>query len=232
MVLQTSELRRLWGPVCRFNKSTIKLYGTGQVTVDSRIKNAVYAFNRCLIKHNYQTIYVQTGAFVCRAITGGTAYSLHAYGIAMDINWLINGYGDHASHNIPQALVDDVLAIRTVDGIQVWGWGGNYTDAPKDWMHFEIVCSPAQLARGIKTSSTSVTPTDEEFVMDAAATKAFAELKQQNADQLAWMMRMEARIEELETNRFKPSTIRGRENRDLIGKIAEKNQIPNPPSEA
>jgi hypothetical protein len=215
----TSTLRNLWGPPCRFHKATVGLYGTGQVTVDYRIIQAVYALNRCLIRHNYRTIYAQTGAFVCRAITGGTGYSLHAYGIAMDINWLRNGYGDHAPHEITDALANDIKAIRTNNGAQVWGWGGDYTAAPKDRMHFEIVASPAELANGIRTT----TPVDQgdEFVMDAEAKAAFTAVEKQNAEQLAWMLRMEARIEELETDRWKPTTIRARELVEHFGITSE-----------
>jgi hypothetical protein len=143
---------------------------------------------------------------VCRAITDGAGYSLHAYGIAIDLNWLLNGRGYHATHNIPYALVADILAIRTNSGAQVWGWGGNYTSAPPDYMHFEIVASPAELATGIRTGTTQ----SEEFTMDAEAKAAFTAVEKQNAEQLAWMMRMEARIEELEKDRFRPTTARVR----------------------
>ena len=44
---------------------------------------------------------------------------------------------------------DEILAIRTKNGKQVWRWGGHYT-TNRDAMHYEIVCTPADLATGIK----------------------------------------------------------------------------------
>lgn len=84
----------------------------------------------------------------CRKITGGTGYSLHAYGIALDICWNTNPYGPVLKTDMPPAMVDEILAIRTNNGQQVWGWGGNYR-GNKDAMHFEIVCTPGDIRTGI-----------------------------------------------------------------------------------
>jgi hypothetical protein len=45
-------------------------------------------------------------------------------------------------------MIDAVYRVRTNNGKQVWAWGGYYR-GNKDAMHFEIVCSPADLATGI-----------------------------------------------------------------------------------
>lgn len=105
-----------------------------------------------------------TGSRSCRKITGGSGYSLHAYyindkftfwtgvavwvAIAVDINWQSNPYGSRLVTNMPREMVEAVLATRTNNGKQVWGWGGNYR-SNKDAMHYEIVCSPSDLATGI-----------------------------------------------------------------------------------
>jgi hypothetical protein len=148
-VRSTAQLRAIWGPPCRISTVTIKLYGEGRVTVDRRIAGAVYALNRVLARHRYRTRYADTGAYVCRRITGGSGYSLHAYGIALDINWLSNPYGRRLVTNMPRGMVNEILAIRTNSGDQVWGWGGNYS-VHKDAMHFEVVASPAEIASGIR----------------------------------------------------------------------------------
>jgi hypothetical protein len=49
------------------------------------------------------------GAYNCRAITGGTDYSLHAYGIAGDFWWDLNPYGSTLVTNMPQGMVDEIL---------------------------------------------------------------------------------------------------------------------------
>jgi hypothetical protein len=45
-------------------------------------------------------------------------------------------------------MIDDIKAIRTGNGKQVWRWGGDYR-GNKDAMHFENIVSPADLATGI-----------------------------------------------------------------------------------
>ena len=88
-----------------------------------------------------------TTAFVCRAVTGGTTYSQHAYGLAIDINPLWNPYlrGDVL---IPPTAApwldrDDVRPGMIIEGDAVvaafdaigWGWGGRWTSLD-DWQHF------------------------------------------------------------------------------------------------
>lgn len=131
---------------------------------------AVAALDARLRAHNYRTRKADTGAYNCRKITGGSGYSLHAYGIALDINWQSNPYGPTLVTDMPAAMVADIKAIRTRNGKQVWRWGGDYA-GNKDAMHFEIVCSPADLATGI---AAPVEPSQEDEV-DAAEVKAIVD---------------------------------------------------------
>lgn len=150
--LTTSQLRSVWGPACnvRLERYAFRA-GAGVVSVDARIVDAVRALDACLLAHRYATRAADTGAFVCRQITGGTGYSLHAYGIAIDINWQTNPYSaaNRLVTDMPAAMVADITAMRTATDAPVWGWGGNYRTV-KDAMHFEIVCTPADLATGIR----------------------------------------------------------------------------------
>jgi hypothetical protein len=89
-----------------------------------------------------------TSAFACRPVTGQkTAWSLHAYGLAIDLNPLQNPYVSgrtlipsqarayvarnrrSAGMNTPGSL--PVRSFRAIG----WGWGGTYT-SKKDYMHF------------------------------------------------------------------------------------------------
>ncbi len=175
MAYSTSELRNLWGPPCAGAKTTMALYGTGRVTVDSRIVQAVAALDACLRDARYRTESHHTGAYNCRKITGGTNFSLHAYGIALDINWLANPYGRVLITDLPPAMVAAIKAIRTNSGHAVWRWGGDYT-GNRDAMHFEVVVSPAQMATGI-AGPRPPSPSSGEFTMDAEAKAAFASLE-------------------------------------------------------
>ena len=178
MAYSTSELRNLWGPPCTSAKTTMALYGTGRVTVDSRITQAVAALDAALREHRYPTEAHHTGAFNCRKITGGSSYSLHAYGIALDLNWLRNPYGPALVTDLPPAMVAAIKAIATNSGHTVWRWGGDYT-GNRDAMHFEVVCSPVQMATGIAgPRPPSPSTGDGELTMDAEAKKAFAEQNQ------------------------------------------------------
>lgn len=149
-MLTTTQLRKAWGPACApaSHRTTIALNGAGRITVDARCANAFRALNACLVKHRYVTRRNDTGAYNCRRITGGTGYSLHAYGIAADLNWSSNPYGKRLITDMPPAMRADIKAIRTRNGRQVFGWGGDYRSS-KDAMHYEVVCTPADLATGI-----------------------------------------------------------------------------------
>lgn len=153
-MLTTTQLRKAWSPACASasTRQTLNLNGSGRITVDRRTIPAFKALNACLVAHHYLTRRNDTGAYNCRRITGGTGYSLHAYGIAADLNWQTNPYSKRLITDMPAAMVADIKAIRTRNGRQVFGWGGDYR-SNKDAMHFEIVCSPADLATGINPAT-------------------------------------------------------------------------------
>lgn len=152
MALTTTQLRTLWAPACRGPWATVTLYGGGKVSVRPPIVEAVKAMNKVFATYRYATRVADTGAYNCRRITGGTGYSLHAYGIACDVNWSTNPYGRTlrtdmlrpGDHKMPYRIQN----IRTNNGRQVWRWGGTYA-GNKDAMHYEIVCAPADLRTGI-----------------------------------------------------------------------------------
>ena len=162
----TAELRILWAPACTPPFARYTLHGGGVVTVDVLVVDALKALNAVLIDWDYRTRRSDTGAYNCRTITGGRSYSLHAYGIAVDLNWNTNPYGRTLVTDMAIGMIEAIEGIRTAGGVQVWRWGGRYSNN-KDAMHFEVVASPAELARGIQSQTTTnterliVTPEDE-----------------------------------------------------------------------
>jgi peptidoglycan hydrolase-like protein with peptidoglycan-binding domain len=153
MMLTTTQLRAAWGPACKLRDPvTLELHGAGRVHVDGRMADAVRALNDVLVRWDYRTRRADTGAYNCRKITGGNGYSLHAFGIAIDINWQSNPYGKKLVTDMPAGMVAEIKALRTRNGKQVWGWGGDYR-TNKDAMHYEAVCAPADLATGIANTS-------------------------------------------------------------------------------
>jgi hypothetical protein len=163
MARTTQQKRDLWGPPCRGVTERVALYGSAVVAVDPRIVEATRALNDVLARWGYKTRRADTGAYNCRKITGGRGYSLHAYGIAVDINWDTNPYGATKT-DMPSGMVDEIEAIRTTAGLPVWEWGGDWRTP--DTMHYEIAASPAELAAGIartdpaKPGALIVTPDD------------------------------------------------------------------------
>jgi hypothetical protein len=90
-----------------------------------------------------------TSAFNCRAITGGTAWSNHSYGRAIDVNTVQNPYISGSGAVYPPngaPYVDRTLnapgMIHAGDATEQafttrgWTWGGSW-DTPIDYQHFE-----------------------------------------------------------------------------------------------
>ncbi|HEU0298592.1 MAG TPA: peptidoglycan-binding protein, partial [Longimicrobium sp.] len=125
-----------------------------RIQCHEQIVTAVRALGLVMQAFQYVVRRGDTGAYNCRRITGGTGSSLHSHGIAIDVNWNTNPYraDNRLVTDMPRAMVNAALAIRTNNGKEVWGWGGNYRTV-KDAMHYEIVCTPADLATGINWST-------------------------------------------------------------------------------
>jgi hypothetical protein len=151
MILTTPQLRAAWAPACDDAQlATTELVQGVRVRCHRRVVTAVHALGRVLEAHGYHVRTTDTGSYNCRPITGGRGHSLHAFGIALDINWNSNPYrADNVLvTDMPQVMVRNILRIRTNTGARVWGWGGDYRTV-KDAMHYEIVCAPAELDVGI-----------------------------------------------------------------------------------
>lgn len=88
-----------------------------------------------------------TTAFVCRPVTGGSSWSQHAYGLAIDINPFHNPYvkGDLVLPELATVYTDRLLDFpgMIVEGDPVvqafdeigWGWGGRWATLT-DPQHF------------------------------------------------------------------------------------------------
>jgi peptidoglycan hydrolase-like protein with peptidoglycan-binding domain len=165
----TAAMRAAWGPEGRSGAQLEKVAMSSSadgavVSVDARCAEAFHALDAVLAAHGYLTRRVDTGGYVLRKIRGGDGWSLHSYGICVDVNWQSNPYvkratpwnGGFDATSIPPGtvtdltaeIVRDVLAIRTRGGLGVFRWGGQYGTVT-DAMHWEIVVDPNELAAGI-----------------------------------------------------------------------------------
>jgi len=135
--------------------------GTGQVVVNADVADAVvevfhrlydarFPIRRMHLVDDYRASdYASidadnTSAFNCRPVTGGTQFSEHAYGRAIDIDPIENPYVE-SSRIIPAAgaaYLDraDVRPGMAVEGSAIvaafravgWGWGASF----RDYQHF------------------------------------------------------------------------------------------------
>ena len=88
-----------------------------------------------------------TSAFNCRAVTGGSGWSEHAYGRAIDVNPFVNPYVKGSTVLPPEAAPytdrsrNDAGMIHAGDAVvdafaaRGWRWGG-YWSSLKDYQHF------------------------------------------------------------------------------------------------
>ncbi|MCB0971502.1 MAG: M15 family metallopeptidase [Acidimicrobiales bacterium] len=91
-----------------------------------------------------------TSAFNCRRVTGGSGWSEHAYGTAIDINPIQNPYVSSGgtvlpsegeiwadrSLRVPGMIHRNGVVVRTFTGLG-WGWGGDWTSL-KDYQHLSL----------------------------------------------------------------------------------------------
>ena len=157
----TSELRRMWAPACQVDMNVLLLHSGARITVAKAASEAFRAIDGVMQSTGYAPRARDTGGYNCRKITGGTAHSLHAFGIAVDYNWNSNPFRADGKliTDMPAPMVAAIKAIRTKGGAPVFRWGGDFRSV-KDAMHFEVVASPRELASGVDWSKVEVRAPD------------------------------------------------------------------------
>ena len=178
MVLSSSQMRREWAEYECTTKdwATIEFLGRSPVKTIKRLVDAWSAAERVLIDSGYGAASI-VGSYACRDVRDGANRSLHAYRLALDIDPAANsrqGKGakmDWGKCRITVGQVRAVEAIRTRSGAQVFRNGHIFKNP--DPMHFQIVCTKADIDTGVDWSTvagfegpseTGVTVT-EEFTM-------------------------------------------------------------------
>jgi hypothetical protein len=171
-VRSTRQLRQAWADDrCRDDRMvSVRILGRS-TPANRRTVEAWAALDRVLRQTSYETKSVWV--YNCRDIAGTTSPSLHSYGLAVDIDpkWNPNRrtpdrrlvrFSTGATQqdrlaDVRRGSADTVFttdqvaaveAIRTVDGHQVFTWGGRWATT-KDTMHFQLNVTPEELARGI-----------------------------------------------------------------------------------
>ncbi|HKD28430.1 MAG TPA: M15 family metallopeptidase, partial [Xanthobacteraceae bacterium] len=158
---------------CSADEMQIIPFGPDRILIAPPTTDAWRALASVMQSHAYQIRPEDTDSYNCRQITGGTGRSLHAFGIALDVNWTTNPYRETpdrrkvrfsdkptqaeratdvklqiADTDMTPEMIDDVSEIKTNNGKRVFEWGGSWTTV-KDPMHFELDVTPDELASGI-----------------------------------------------------------------------------------
>lgn len=112
-----------------------------------------------------------TSSFYCRPISGGSIFSLHSYGVAIDINPLQNPYVAFTEsngtakispvagwqylnrNNLRHGMVEPIVNIFKKNGFSIWGGTWN---TPIDWQHFQLSRSLAQLLVAMSSQDATV----------------------------------------------------------------------------
>jgi hypothetical protein len=137
----------------RYEQENIVSITAGGVTVRVNRK-ATARFSGFLndLSKIYKLDQAHTCGYVKRPITGGTGWSNHAYGGAIDVNWDRNPYGARSNpHQFDDAQVR-YLAHK-------WGlwWGGDYDgNSGIDYMHFEVAEAPRSPSRAMTYSQPGI----------------------------------------------------------------------------
>ena len=140
----TADMRRAWSDwFCSKGPgkfANVQFFGRGIGGVPVPAVDAFKALEAALMATGY--LPRSSWSNKCRKIAGTNRYSLHAYGIAIDIDPDENpqSAGAPFSGRIQKVHVDAALQIRNTAGRRVWQWGGNWSTP--DRMHFQLDQGP------------------------------------------------------------------------------------------
>lgn len=166
----TNDMRNLWGPPCQASEMVLRYLPGGARAYVHRLTFEAWGAFGCIAQAHAYALDPRpekTGAYNCRKITGGDNFSLHAYGIALDVNPDANPYRrDRLVTDMPAAFLQDVRRVRTRDGVRVFRWGGDWDWDPGtresvfDAMHFELQASRAEIMVGLDWNTVTLPARD------------------------------------------------------------------------
>jgi D-alanyl-D-alanine carboxypeptidase-like protein len=125
----------------------------GIVTVMHKLWRADYPIRRMRLVDAYgadddrSMAADNTSAFNCRYVAGTTRWSMHAHGLAVDLNPVENPYvsGNHVSpakgakyadRPYKRGVVHAGDAVVRAFASIGWGWGGSWSGGTRDYQHF------------------------------------------------------------------------------------------------
>jgi hypothetical protein len=163
-MLSTQTLRNLWsGYRCRPSRMVNFPFPTGPGTWDNMAVASPSvpvwaAVSQIMETEQYYFKESAGGTYNCRKTASGY-WSLHAYGIALDLNPGANPQRKPLTHNYPSTFITRMEGIRA-NGKQAIAWGGRWTTVVPDAMHWQNNTSPAD-CQGTITWDKGVPPVSD-----------------------------------------------------------------------
>ena len=117
--------------------------------VESHTAPAWRVFANVMERHDYLFKESAGGTYNCRQIAGTTLWSLHSYGLALDLNPSKNGPQGSSTCDQPTAFRAAIKAIVTKSGRRVFAWGGDWSGGSQDPMHWQVGATKAEIASGV-----------------------------------------------------------------------------------
>lgn len=147
--LGTSRMRTEYsGTRCDTSRMTrVQFHPETSLLVNRDTAEAWRAFSAIMRAHDYQFRESAGGTYNCRKIGGTTRYSLHAYGLAIDLNPSMNPFSLPLKTDQPVAFRRDLEKVVTRSGRQVFQWGGRWSTP--DTMHWQLGVLRKELRSGV-----------------------------------------------------------------------------------
>lgn len=155
----TSNSKRLaaWGKAKRIGYSARVIVDGRRLMVNPLAKVSFQIWEQIRLKHSYSMPGTDTGIWSYRHMRHDSSLplSVHSWAMAMDANWLQNPAGSKLVTDMPAAMINELLGVRTKSDARLfrwgadWDWDGDTTDhSYVDAMHWEVVAHPLDLATG------------------------------------------------------------------------------------
>ena len=176
--MSESAQREAWKSYDANEREMVEIaFGSDRLRVARPTTDAWRALEAIFAAHGYEFRADDTHGYFPRNVKDTNVRSLHAFGLALDVNATTNPMRmtpdkrpvrfsrkqtqrqralDVINHvadtDMTPQMIADVRAIRTGSGKTLFGWGGDWSTR-KDTMHFYIDVSPSDLATGVDRST-------------------------------------------------------------------------------
>ncbi|MEV8373021.1 M15 family metallopeptidase [Kribbella sp. NPDC056861] len=145
---------RGWGtgwPHAQTSKMTTVTAAGVKVSVRREVAALVQTLLLVTEKYGYDVKAGQTWGFANRPIAGTKTASNHSWGLAVDVNSIPNRQGTPFKSDLPPKVVSAWESCG-------FYWGGRYTKAKPDPMHFEYIGTPKTVATHLAKAKAMLTP--------------------------------------------------------------------------